>query len=76
MNDLVGSLWLDRGYGELIILVSRHPTDDGRCWEWQVFLFDAKKGITPSQLKVGSRSYMMENAFISPTSVFNMVRIA
>ncbi len=81
MNDLVGSLWWDKGYGELIILVERLPRDpqafgDSGYWEWRVFIFDAKKGITPNQLSINSRSFMNENAFISPVSVFNMERIA
>lgn len=45
-------------------------------WEWLVFTFDARLGITPEQLKTGSRVFMNENAFISPMSVFDLELIA
>lgn len=78
MRDLTGTLWLDRSRREFIILVERrrHVEPQHEYWEWQVWIFDSRRGITPEQIKPGSRTFMTENAFISPHSVFDMELIA
>lgn len=78
MKDLTGTLWLDRQKKEFIICVQRrkHVERYHEYWEWLVFTFDARLGITPEQLKTGSRVFMNENAFISPMSVFDLELIA